>query len=335
MTTSLEDITLEEFKAGNASVEKTLLVVSGLSTEDAVEQYVAKLDKLEKNFKRNNSMKKGNYALAKALFDYLGETKYDRYNLDCLLANVIDNQLSEDSNQTVGDCVGLTSLYTVLGQRIGLDLSVFKSMKHILNCMTENHKEIFIENIQRFGFDIVYPKNDFKKEKLSALVAVTLNSRGLDKYNNAQYQGAIRDYDRAIELNPDYETAFNNRGIAKEKMGEYAGAIEDYDRAIELEPNYTAAFHNRGGANNQVGDYAGAIRDYDRVIELRPHFEVAFNNRGVAKEKMGEYARAIEDYRKAIDLKPNCVHAIKNLERLIRKTNALDEIISLQAYLVE
>ena len=52
MTTSLEDITLEEFKAGNASVEKTLLVVSGLSTEDAVEQYVAKLDKLEKNFKR-------------------------------------------------------------------------------------------------------------------------------------------------------------------------------------------------------------------------------------------------------------------------------------------
>src|SRR3989338_1009414 len=288
LTTSLEDITLEEFKAGNASVEKTLLVISGLSTEDAVEQYVAKLDKIEKDFKRKNSRKKRNYIIARALFNYLGEIKDDRYNSDFLLADIIDNQLSEDPNQTVGNCVGLTSLYTVLGQRIGLDLYVLASNFHILSCMTENDKEIIIENTDRFGFDIAHPKPNFKKEELSALVAATLHSRGIDKYTHNRYQEAIKDYDRAIELNPEDKNALNNRGVAKQ----------------------------------EIGDYAGAIRDYDKALELNPEDAIAFDNMEVAKKEIREYARAIEDYRKAIDLKPNCVHAIKNLERLIRKTNA-------------
>ena len=270
MTTSLEDITLEEFKAGNASVEKTLLVISGLSTEDAVKQYTAKLDTIEKDFKRKNSVGKLNYIIARALFNYLGETKDDRYNSDFLLADVIDNQLSEVPNQTVGDCVGLTSLYTVLGQRIGLDLSILISIDHVLNCMNEKDREIIIENTDRFGFDIAHPKHDFKKEKLSALVATTLNSRGLDKYEHNRYQEAIKDYDRAIELNPDETTAFNNRGVAKQVIGDYAEAIGDYEKALELNPEDAMAFDNREVAKKEIRDYAGAIKDYDRALELNP-----------------------------------------------------------------
>ena len=44
------------------------------------------------------------------------------------------------------------------------------------------------------------------------------------------------DYDRAIELNPDYAEAYYNRGDAKSELGDHEGAAADRKRAIELDP---------------------------------------------------------------------------------------------------
>ena len=96
------------------------------------------------------------------------------------------------------------------------------------------------------------------------------------------YEGAIADYDRAIEINPQHANAYNNRGIAKNKMGDYEGAIADYDRAIEINPQYTIAYNNRGNTKNDMGDYEGAIADYDRALNIDPKYINAIHNRGVA-----------------------------------------------------
>ena len=47
-------------------------------------------------------------------------------------------------------------------------------------------------------------------------------------------QGAISDYNKAIELNPNYADAYNNRSIAKESIGDLNGACEDARKAISL-----------------------------------------------------------------------------------------------------
>ncbi|MGK7894284.1 MAG: tetratricopeptide repeat protein, partial [Xenococcus sp. (in: cyanobacteria)] len=60
--------------------------------------------------------------------------------------------------------------------------------------------------------------------------------RGKDKYNHKNYQGAIADYTKAIEINPQYSDAYKNRGNARRKLGDHQGAIADYDQAIELNP---------------------------------------------------------------------------------------------------
>ena len=49
---------------------------------------------------------------------------------------------------------------------------------------------------------------------------------------------AIKDFSKAIKLNPNYALAYNNRGIAKDNLGLYEEAIKDYDKAIKLNPNY-------------------------------------------------------------------------------------------------
>ncbi|OYT32604.1 hypothetical protein B6U93_01260 [Candidatus Woesearchaeota archaeon ex4484_78] len=106
----LENRTIKEFLKGKVSLERALLVASGLD-EEGVETYVGKIDKIQENFTEWLKEKKNVqqpqelsvYDRAEALFNYLWETKPDRYNSNFLLADVIDAQLSENVNEKVGE----------------------------------------------------------------------------------------------------------------------------------------------------------------------------------------------------------------------------------------
>ena len=56
------------------------------------------------------------------------------------------------------------------------------------------------------------------------------------------------DYNKVIELKPDYAHAYNNRGAVYRDRGDYRRAIVDYTKAIELKPDLAGAYHNRGEA---------------------------------------------------------------------------------------
>ncbi|MBW4575086.1 MAG: trypsin-like peptidase domain-containing protein, partial [Aphanothece sp. CMT-3BRIN-NPC111] len=57
-----------------------------------------------------------------------------------------------------------------------------------------------------------------------SLSAVNFFSRGVDKAERGDYQGAIADYNQALQLNPNFAEAYNNRGLARYKQGGIAGA---------------------------------------------------------------------------------------------------------------
>ena len=91
---------------------------------------------------------------------------------------------------------------------------------------------------------------------------------GKAKSNLEDYRGAIQDYTKAIELNPNHTYAYNNRGIAKVELEDYSGAIQDYTKAIELNPNHAYAYYSRGNAKVQLQDYRGAMQDYIKANEI-------------------------------------------------------------------
>ena len=62
-----------------------------------------------------------------------------------------------------------------------------------------------------------------------------------DKAERGDHYGAISDYTKAIEINPNYATAFENRGIAKETIGDLTGACSDWRQTVYLSPNADAA----------------------------------------------------------------------------------------------
>ncbi|MDD9797976.1 MAG: tetratricopeptide repeat protein, partial [Alphaproteobacteria bacterium] len=60
-------------------------------------------------------------------------------------------------------------------------------------------------------------------------------------------------------------------GYEKGRAGDYKGAIEDFNKAIELKPDYTIAYDNRGYANSRLENYLQALADYDKAIKLDPN----------------------------------------------------------------
>ena len=137
-------------------------------------------------------------------------------------------------------------------------------------------------------------------------------SRGVAKFMQRDYRGAIADCDRAIELKPDYVAAYYNRGGAKSALDDERGAKEDYDLAIELDPDNTVAYTLRGGAKSALGDHDGAIADCDRAIELTPDYAYAYISRGDAKSALGDHEGAIADYDRGIALNPDDAEAYYN-----------------------
>ncbi len=138
-----------------------------------------------------------------------------------------------------------------------------------------------------------------------------LTNKGVDYIDVGEYEKAIEYFDKAIELNPNYPTAFYSRGIAYMNLGQYERAIEEFNEAITHDPNYVVAYYNRGVAYAFLNQYERAIEDYNKALELNPNYETldpiyeAYYNRGVAYAFLKQYERAIEDFNKAIELNPN------------------------------
>lgn len=62
----------------------------------------------------------------------------------------------------------------------------------------------------------------------------------------------------------------HKRGIARMKVGEVAAAISDYDRALQLRPDYAEAFANRATARQSTGDLPGAVLDLEAALKVAP-----------------------------------------------------------------
>ena len=123
---------------------------------------------------------------------------------------------------------------------------------------------------------------------------------GVEAHQRDDFDSAIKDYDKAIDLNPDLAEAYKNRGNAYGAKGDHDRAIQDYDKAIVLKPDYATTYYNRGVAYGAKGDHDHAIQDYDKAIGLKSDYAEAYNNRGVVYAEKGDFARAIQDYDKAI-----------------------------------
>ncbi|MEI7725576.1 MAG: tetratricopeptide repeat protein [bacterium] len=150
---------------------------------------------------------------------------------------------------------------------------------------------------------------------------IAFNARGNIYYDNQQYDKAIADFTRSIDIRPKYPDPYFNRGNCYFKT-DPAQAINDYSKGLSLKQDYSRGYNCRGDAYSATGKYDSAILDYGRAIRLEPQYYIAYNNRSAVWFKLGNYDRVIEDCNNAVKLFPEYAEAWFNLGSVYaRKTN--------------
>jgi tetratricopeptide (TPR) repeat protein len=118
--------------------------------------------------------------------------------------------------------------------------------------------------------------------------------------------------DAAIDDNPNLPMAYAERGFARMEKGLYKEALADYNEAIRLDPAEEEYYLNRGLIREKTKDLEGAYKDYTQAITLQPDFDKAWLNRGNLLARMGKLLEAIEDYSVAIIYNPDYSAAFYN-----------------------
>jgi tetratricopeptide (TPR) repeat protein len=128
--------------------------------------------------------------------------------------------------------------------------------------------------------------------------------KGYHLFLEGKFKEALEAYDKAVELHPHYNT-YNHRGLFKADIHDYEGALLDYDKTIELRPNDSIGYNNRGLTRKELKDYQGALADYDQAIALEPENGGYYFNKSQIYYAQGDYPKAFEAIQEAVIRGPN------------------------------
>ncbi len=151
-------------------------------------------------------------------------------------------------------------------------------------------------------------------------IALPYNNRGSERLRLGMIEGALDDFNRAIETEPEKVSAYNNRGLLFMELGRGSESLADFTRAVTLAPSSPDAYNNRGLLFQKSGDMDSSLRDLTRSIELDPKRSVPYLNRGITLMRIGKMELAEKDFDRALQIDPNNASALNNRAILFENT---------------
>jgi zinc protease len=139
---------------------------------------------------------------------------------------------------------------------------------------------------------------------------LTATKEGDLKRANKDYKGALADYTKALETNPEDHQAYYGRGVSRRLLRDDTGAIADFTKCLELNPKANNAFIERGKLLLNRRDFNRALADFTAAIELYPKLSVGYYYRGLTYEGLENSAQAFSDFDIVVTLKPDDYQAI-------------------------
>ena len=134
---------------------------------------------------------------------------------------------------------------------------------------------------------------------------------GVCYYDKKKLDEAIKNYDKALSLNPNLTEALFNKGICLCNLDKKKEAIEIFNKALEINQNEPELYLQRGYCYFFLKNYRNAIKDFNKAIELRPNFSEAYCRKGACYEALKREEDAVVEYSQAIEL--NDMHSAEIL----------------------
>lgn len=142
------------------------------------------------------------------------------------------------------------------------------------------------------------------------LFSTALASRATAKYSLKQYNSALIDFNRSIELDSENSVAYINRGVVKYRLNDSQGAIADYTSAINIHNrksnldaidkiDLSTAYQGRAFIKYEAENFQDALQDVNTALKLNSDNSRAYFIRGLIKIKIGFKESGCSDFNKA------------------------------------
>ena len=140
--------------------------------------------------------------------------------------------------------------------------------------------------------------------------------------NQFEYVEALKDYDKALSMQPDNGDFYYNRSLVHYGLENTKQALADLEKAIELINSPTGksfAYSRRAEIYRKEGRLEDSIKDYTEAIRLLPSFPYHHKNRGDVYAELKNYQRAIADFTEALRIDPANVNFYGDRARAYRE----------------
>lgn len=118
------------------------------------------------------------------------------------------------------------------------------------------------------------------------------------------YAMALKHYNKALEIDPEYYEIYGERGAVKLMLGMNDEALEDATISVNHVSNDYSVYANRGYIEMVTDKYEEALIDFTKSLEIQES-QKAYGNRGFVYSMLGKYDLALKDIDKALGYNEN------------------------------
>jgi tetratricopeptide (TPR) repeat protein len=147
-------------------------------------------------------------------------------------------------------------------------------------------------------------KGNEYSQAVAGLKAKEWMDKGLAFMNAENYEGALRAFNNAVEIDPTNSWVYINKGWALNTLGDYHGALKEFNRASEIDPQNPWAYVNRGVSYNFLENYQQGLLDAEKAMSLDATISWAYIYRGWAYLGIGKFNQGLVDLNKAAQMDP-------------------------------
>lgn len=144
---------------------------------------------------------------------------------------------------------------------------------------------------------------------------------GINDIHNGEFQKAIENINKSLELKKDWEIPYFFRAVANQALKNFNDAILDYTKALQLNEKMTDAYYNRAKIiltrkDIENPDISRAVLDLEKALELDENFIDALYAIAAAHKKLSNYEKSMEYLERLLAIEPEAINA-RALKKLL------------------
>lgn len=170
---------------------------------------------------------------------------------------------------------------------------------------------------------------DFQNQDVLWLATAKTSPSSAQNHNNlgdyyarrGDLEKSAAEFQKAIELLPNYGDAYHNLGNIYAQMGKFDSAIENFQKAISINPGLWQSYQNIAGIYFDQGNIKEAAENLEKAIKVNPQNYNLYINLGVVYLKTGNKEIAKQIFQRALQIDPDNLKLKNTVEEILRKSN--------------